>query len=218
MRRNIGQPQHQAASAEKGWISRIVLPFTVILTAGLFPFLAAADSGTILTQETQGPFTVTIFIPAEVSRDIASHIAVMVQNRDSGGVVMDADVVLRFVAPVGVSSDPKDLICGPGNSVPSALRVHPTVFDATHAQAENKLLYGASAVFPGEGTWRLYATVRRGSQAADIACALNVGRPPSRLVIVWPCLAIPPLAIALFACNQWLRNQRGRKLSYGFDS
>ena len=211
MRRNIGQLQ--VAAAEKRWVGRIALLFTVMLTASLFPFLATADSGIIRTQETQGSFTVTIFTPAEVSRGSVSHIAVMVQNRDSGGVVMDADVVLRFAPPVGVSSNSKDMICGTGNGSPPGLQGQQNVFDATHAHAANKLLYGASAVFQSEGIWRLYTTIRRGGQTADIACALDVGSPPSRMAIVWPCLAIPPLAIALFACNQWLRNRQGRKLS-----
>jgi hypothetical protein len=190
--------------------------FTVLLMASLFPFLANADSLVVRAQERQGPFTITIFTPAEVSRGLPSDITVMVQSRDSGQAVMDAHVELGFVPPVGASFNPNDLICGPGNGLPAGLRSHTTAFVATHAQAANKLLYGASVVFPGAGKWQLHATIRRGSETASSSCALPVSAPPSRLVAVWPCLALPPLAIALFACNQWLRNRQERRSSEAF--
>jgi hypothetical protein len=189
-----------------------------MLTASLFPFLATADSGIIRTQESLGPFTITIFTPAEISRGLPTDITVMVQSRDSGEAVMDADVKLGFAPPVGSSFNPNDLVCGTGNGIPVGLRGHPTAFVATHAQAANKLLYGASVVFPGSGNWQLRTTIRRGNETASASCALPVSAPPSRLIVVWPCLALPPLAIALFACNQWLRNRQGRNLSSQFTS
>jgi hypothetical protein len=193
-----------------------MLYFAVTLLASPFPFLATADSGIIRTQERQGPLTITIFTPAEVSRGLPSDITVMVQSRDSSEVVMDADVKLGFVPPVGASFNPNDLVCGPGNGVPAGLRGHTTAFVATHAQAANKLLYGASVVFRGAGNWQVRATIRRGSETASSSCILPVSAPPSRSVAVWPCLALPPVAIVLFACNQWLRNRQGRNLSGQF--
>jgi hypothetical protein len=185
--------------------------------ASLVPFLANADSATVRVQERQGPFTITIFTPAEISRDLRSDITVMVQSRDSGEVVMDADVELWFVAPVETSSNTKDLVCGSGNNIPASLRGQATAFAATHAQAANKLLYGSSVVFPDAGNWQLHAAVRHGSEAATASCVLPVTS-PSRLAAVWPCLALPPLAITLFACNQWLRSGRRRNVSEEFAS
>jgi hypothetical protein len=194
----------------------MMLYFAVTLTASLFPLFATADGGIIRTQESKGLFTLTIFTPAEVSRGLPTDITVMVQSRDSSEVVMDADVELGFAPPVGASFNPNDLVCGPGNGVPVGLRGHPTAFAATHAQAANKLLYGASVVFPGAGNWQLRATIRRGNEAASASCTLPVSAPASRLATTWPCLALPPLAIALFACNQWLRKRPGSKLSNAF--
>jgi hypothetical protein len=191
--------------------------FAVMLMASLFPFLAHADSAVVRAQERQGPFTITIFTPAEVSRGLPSDMTVMVQSRDSGEVVMDADVELGFVPPVGASFNANDLVCCSRNGVPAGLRGHAT-FVATHAQAANKLLYGSSVVFGGVGNWQLRATVRHGSEAANAICVLPVSTPPSRLAAVWPCLALPPLAIALFACNQWLRSRQRRNLSEEFAS
>jgi hypothetical protein len=85
--------------------------FTIMLMASLFPFLASADSPAVRVQERQGPFTITIFTPAEVSRGLPSDITVMVQSRTSGQIVMDADVELGFVAPVGTSSSANDVCC-----------------------------------------------------------------------------------------------------------
>ena len=218
MMRNIGQRPRESASAEKSRAGRVMHCFAVMLTAGIFPFLATADSGIVRTQESQGLFTITIFTPAEVSRGLPTDITVMIQSRDSGEVVMDADVELGFVPPVGVSFNPNDLICGSRGRIPVGLQGRPTGFSATHAQAANKLLYGASVMFPGAGNWQLRATVRRGSEAASASCVLPVSAPPSRLAAVWPCFALPPLAIALFACNQWLRNRQGRNLSGQFTS
>src|SRR5262252_6064055 len=117
MMRNTGYPRRQTASAEKGRAGQIIHYFAVVLSASLFPFLATADSGIIRTQENQGPFTITIFTPAEVSRGLPADITVMVQSRDSGEAVMDADVKLGFAPPVGSSFNPNDLVCGTGNGI-----------------------------------------------------------------------------------------------------
>lgn len=217
MKHNAAHCRRQTASAEKGIASRIMRGFAVVLMASLFPFLANADSGAVRAQERQGSFIITIFTPAEVSRGLPSDITVMVQS-DSGEAVMDADVELGFVPPVGANFNPNDLVCGSGNGVPAGLRGHTTAFVATHAQAANKLLYGASVVLPGAGNWQLRATIRRGSETLCVSCTLPVSAPPSRLVAVWPCLALPPITVALFACNQWLRNRNARNLSVEFAS
>jgi hypothetical protein len=214
---NAAHRRHQTTSAGQSTGGRIIC-FAVMLAWSLFPSLATADSGIIRAQESQGPFAITIFTPAEVSRGLPTDITVMVQRHDSGEVVMDAGVELGLVPPAGASFNPNEHICGPGNGVPVGLRGDSTAFVATHAQAANKLLYGASVVFPGAGNWQLCATVRRGSEAASARCVLPVSAPPSRLAAVWPCLALPPVAIALFACNQWLRNRQRRNLSGEFAS
>src|SRR3974377_1402569 len=94
---NTAHSQRQTASAEKRGAGRIMHYFAVMLMASLFPSLAHADSAVVRAQERQGPFTITIFTPAEVSRGLPSEMTVMVQSRDSGEVVMDADVELGFL-------------------------------------------------------------------------------------------------------------------------
>jgi hypothetical protein len=184
-----------------------MLYFPLMLTACLFPLLANADSAVVRAQASQGSLTITLFTPAEVSRGARTDITVMVQSRGSGEVIMDAGVELAFIPPAGTTFNPHDLFCGPGSVVPVGLWDHPTALVATHAKAANKLLYGAAVVFPSAGNWQLRATVRSGGQTAGARCALLVSRPPSRLTNVWPCLALPLVAVALFACSQWLRQR-----------
>ena len=214
---NTAHRLRQRTSAEKGCAGRITRPLAIILMASLFPFLANADSATVRAQERQGPFTITLFSPAEVSRGVSSDITVLVQSADSGEVVMDADVELALVAPVELSSNANDLVCGSGNNTMAGSRGQARTFVATHSLAANKLLYGLSIVFPDAGNWKLRASVRRGSEAATVTCVLPVTS-PSRLAAVWPSLALPPFAVALFACNQWLRKGRRRNLSAEFAS
>jgi hypothetical protein len=112
----------------------------------------------------------------------------MVQRRDTCEVRIDADVELAFVPPSGAR-------------IQSA---EPPSVAATRARSANKLLYGASVVFPSIGDWQVRASVRQGGENALITCLLPVGMPPRRLVDLWPYLALPPFVIALFVMNQWL--------------
>jgi len=203
-------------SRPRSGFDRVMFCFGVMFVANLVPVLADADGVVVRARETQGPFTITLFTPNEVSRRFPADLTVMVQGRDSGEVVMDADVELGFVLPTGASFNPNDSVCGSGNGVPVILPGQSMAFVATHAQAANKLLYGASVMFPSAGNWQLLATVRRGSEAATASYTFPVNAPPSRLVAVWPCLALPPLAIGLFACNRWLRSRQERNSSRAF--
>jgi|SRR6266850_854853 len=188
----------------------------VILLATLMaaPFVAKADGGIILTKETQGPFVITIFAPAETSRGLPADLTVMVQKRDTDEVVMDAAVDLTFVPPAGVSMKPNESICGPPNNplLPGLMGSpgQPSSVRATRSQAANKLLYGASVLFPVTGDWKMQAVVRQGSEVAGVACALPVGMPSRRVAGLWPYLALPAFAIMLFSVNLWLRLRMAR--------
>jgi len=187
----------------------------VILLATLMaaPFVAKADGGIILTKETQGPFVITIFAPAEISRGLPADLTLMVQRRDTDEIVMDAAVDLTFVPPVGLRTKLNESICGPRNSSMDSPGQSFQV-RATRSQAANKLLYGASVLFPVTGDWQMQAVVRQGGEVASVACALAVGMPSRRVAGLWPYLALPAFVIVLFGMNLWLRLQSARVL-YG---
>ena len=190
---------------------RISLGLVLGLAVILSPLAARADGRVVRTKQTQGPFIVTIFTPAELSRDLPTDVTVMVQRRDSGEVVMDAAVDLSFVPPAGVKLSPNDVLCGPArNLLPPELAgapVQPASIRAPRAQAANKLFYGIPVVLRAAGNWQLRAAIRQGGKEASVSCILPVGMPPHRLRGLWPYLAFPPVAIVLFAMNQWLRRR-----------
>jgi hypothetical protein len=205
-------PKPLSAASERG----VSFGFAILLALILTPSVAKADGGVVRFIGSQGPFLISIFTPAEVLRDHSAEVAVMVQNRETGEVVMDAEVDLRFVAPSGAIMRSNDPRCGPSdNPLSPGLMDSPAqspYFRATRSKAANRLFYGTSVVLPVAGDWQVQATVRQGGGTASVTCALPVGMPPRRLAGLWPYLALPPLAIALFVMNQSLRGRlRGGK-------
>jgi hypothetical protein len=185
--------------------------FAITLAVILAPLAAHADGGVVRAMETRGAFVITIFSPPEVSSGLPADVTVMVQRRDTGEVLTDAAVELGFVPPAGASLGPNEAICSPANNSPSPTAIgapgRPASIRATRAQAANKLLYAASVVFPAVGDWQLRVTVREGSEEVGVTCVLPVETAPRRLQSLWPLLALPPFAIALFTMNQWLRRR-----------
>jgi hypothetical protein len=182
--------------------------FAITLAMIFAPLVAHADSGVVRAKETRGPFVITIFSPAELTRALPADVTVMIQRRETGEVVTDAEVDLRFVPPAGANLSPNEPICCPANN---PLWLPPpgqaASFRAMRARNGNKFLYGASIVLRAVGDWQLHATIRQGGEEGSLTCTLPVTAPPPWLARLWPCLALPPVVIALFALNQWLRRR-----------
>lgn len=181
------------------------MKYAFVLTM-LLPAVALADGGVVRARQTQGKFIVTIFTPPESSTAGPTEVTVMVQRSDTEEVVMDAAVDLSFLPPAGASIQPDKEPCGGPGMINLPAGPAPSV-RATRAQAANKLLYGASVVLPAVGDWQLRALVREGNDQVTITCNIPIGAPARRIAVLWPVLALPPLAIALFAINQWIRTR-----------
>jgi hypothetical protein len=194
-----------------GFNSSHALNLLPCLALSLSPLLAHADGGIVRARQTQGAFTVTVFSPAEISAAKPTDLTLLVQHRDTGDVIMDAIVDMTLVPPANAHIRPGDPFCSPLNPIPAyVLAGGPSLaatFPATRARAANKLLYGLSIILHAPGTWQLQATVREGADTAYITCPIPVGVPAARLGILWPSLALPPVAILLFSLNQWLRRR-----------
>jgi hypothetical protein len=199
---------------------RISLGLALGLAVILSPLGARADGLVVRTKQTQGSFIVTIFTPLEVSRELPTDVMVMIQRRDSGEVVMNAAVDLSFLPPAGVKLSPKDVLCTSTHNLLSpeltAAPDQPASLRAPRAQAANKLFYGIPVVLRAVGNWQLRATIRQSGEAASVTCTLPVGMSPPPLRGLWPYLALPPIAITLFAMNQWLR-RRAQAVRAGFE-
>jgi hypothetical protein len=153
----------------------------VLLLALIEGAVAHADGGRLRSRQVAGPFAVAVFTAPEPLAAGAADISVLVQDRVSGEVVLDAEVTLELSGP------------GPARAI------------AAGAGA-NRLLKAAVVDLAPAGLWTLGVAVRRGAAAARVSCELPVGAPASRLSAIWPLLALPPLAVVLFA----LRPRRKR--------
>ena len=111
----------------------------------LAPLIAHADGGTVQLREASGPFVVTVFTAPETFRAGPIDTSVLVQDRETGRVILDATVNLAFQPAAGT---------GPRFQA-----------RATHAQARNKLLQAATIDMPAAGWWTIQISVssRRGA-------------------------------------------------------
>jgi hypothetical protein len=176
------------------------------------PLVLRADGGAVLLRQSQGPFTVTVYTPAEVMADSSSDLTVLVQNRETAGVILDADVILQLAPPPNSIIDPRREYCGLENNVSvaegSSIATGPYLVHTVLGSVAARFLYAASVAFPKAGNWSLEVLVSRNGQTTDIPSSLVVKTPGSRIASIGPYLSVPPVMIALFLVNLWLREYR----------
>jgi hypothetical protein len=185
---------------------------TALLTS-FVPRCAKGDGGIIRLRETQGPFSVTLFSSPDLVAGGLADVSVLVQGRESGQVVLDADVSLTLSPPDGLAMKQPGALCGLPTAamrLPDGIN-NPASVRATREQASNKLLYAAPVELNAPGDWMLHVLVSRGSDTARFDCLLPVTWRSGKLTGVWPYLSLPPLAVVAFAVNQWLRRQSLQK-------
>jgi hypothetical protein len=61
------------------------------------------------------------------------------------------------------------------------------------------------------GAWTVTARIRRGTADAESRASFEVGTSRIRAAEPWPYLAVPPLAVALFAANRGLRRRERKR-------
>ncbi len=181
---------------------------TVSLTMSA-PLLTRGDGGIIRLRETQGPFSVTVFSSPEAAAGGLADVSVLIQERVTGNVVLDADVSFTLSPPDGLANKQLGGLCGlPTGAMrlPDGMNNAMSV-SATREQASNKLLYGAPLELYASGDWKLHMLVSRGTETARFDCRLPVILRSGKFTGVWPYLSLPPLVVVAFAVNQWLRKQ-----------
>jgi hypothetical protein len=181
----------------------------------LGPCFAWAHGDIVQLRGTRGPFSVTVFVSPQVTLQGPADVSILVQRRERGDVVLNANVDLIAAPPAGRPSKDSDPICG-FSSVAVASRsgdLRAVEVRAMREQAFNKLLYAARLKLNATGDWPLHIIVSEGADAAGFDVVLSVTATSGKLQGIWPYLALPPLAIAAFAINQHLRR---RALEKGF--
>ena len=153
----------------------------LILILTIAPRLLA-DGGAVLVREQSGSFIVTVFASPVPLRAGPVDVSVMIQDASTGQPVLDADVRLEFDHAAG----------------------RPVAAQATHDQAQNKLLYAARLNLPDSGKWAIAVTVSRSNTPATIRGTLDVAPAQSAAGAYWRYIAFPPVMIALFTLREWL--------------
>lgn len=160
----------------------------LLALAWLAATVALADGGAVRLRGGSDEWTLTVFAPAEPLQVGLADLSVLVQRKDTGEAVLDADVTLTLRPPAG----------------------EPFRRQATRAQATNKLLHSSLVDLSVPGLWALSVTARRGSDVATVEGELSVSPAASRLAGLAQVLALPPIAVILFACHQALKDRRRR--------
>ena len=190
---------------------RFIQSLPIILLLGFSSLEARGDGGVIRLREIQGSFVVTIFTSGDPMQDNPFDVSVMVQERDSNEAILDASVKLVFTSLFTPTPATTEQICGETGVAAAGPVSQRITFVATRGQASNKLLYAAPVKFSAAGEWQLQAFIKHDGDAVVMACPLQVGPPPRKLLALFPYLILPPLMVALFALNQWLRGQLREK-------
>jgi hypothetical protein len=147
---------------------------------------ALGDGAHMQLTQAVGPFVITLFTAPTPLRSGPVQVSLLVQTRADRAPVRDAnvDIVLRALAP-----DAEQEITMP----------------AQRGVLPNKILYGAEVVIPTMGRWRLTAHVSDGERAADVSCDVDVAAAMAPLFAFWGFIALPFVAIGVFALHQWLK-------------
>jgi len=140
-------------------------------------------------QQATGAFIVTLFTAPEPLTTGDADFSVMVQDRATQQVLLDAAVVLWLTAPSG---EVQLVPLGRGHSA-------------------NRMLQAATVKLGGKGKWAATVRVSRGSEQAVGATTFDVEADHSRRVLVLAFVMLPLFAIALFVVHQSQRNRRGRQ-------
>jgi hypothetical protein len=148
-----------------------------------------ADGGAVQLHEESGPFAVTVFASPSPPRTGPVDISVLVQDRESLGALLDADVTVHLWH---------------GTTELTA--------QATRAQAQNKFLYAATLNVLDSGEWKYSVTVQRGSVRTEVSSSTIIAAAQAGLSSHWAAIAVAPLCILLFSFHQFL-TRRPRRAS-----
>ena len=160
------------------------LPLAIVIYGWLAPQAADTDGAVVRLQGVSGPFVASVFTSPTLHTG-TSDVSVLVQDRDSGKVILDATV---------------DIDAQPIAGAPAMTRVH-----AERRHSTNKLLEAATLDLASPGTWELAVSIHRGSDMGSLTTQLNVEPPDSERSSLWLYLLLGSIAIALIACHRVLR-------------
>lgn len=165
--------------------TQLLLPVALFL----WHAIALADGGMVQFRKVAGTLVITVFAaPSPLSTGPADF-SVLVQNRDNLEPVLDASV---------------SLLLSPHDST-AVIQAQ-----ATHAQAQNKLLYAAPVTLTKTGRWDVAIAVLRGRKRTNATGSIEVAPTPELEGSYWSYIAFPPVMIVLFALRERLVRRRAK--------
>ncbi len=155
------------------------------LMMGMWATVARADGGTMLLHQDAGAFTITLFAAPQPLHTGAADLSVMVQDRNSGEVLLDPVIDLTLA--------------------PETTNAQQQVVRMAKGQASNRLLQASTVHFPTAGKWRVTLRVQRGQDVARLGTECTVEPDSSRATLVWFFILLPVGVIVLFVIHQQLK-------------
>ncbi len=182
-------------------------PFPLfLLFLVLFSPSAFADGGTVLAQQTVGPYRITLFGDPTPLRAGPADLSVLVQDAKTLAPVLNQRVEITVSAPA--VTDPKAEAWVPPCC---SMKKSVTTAEATHAAAQNKLLSAANLVLPASGPHELTVALRPANAPAAeptlLTARVEIAPPTPPASAYWPYLALPPFLIGGFVLHQRLRRR-----------
>jgi cytochrome c oxidase assembly factor CtaG len=148
------------------------------------------DDKALRFQGASGPFAVAVFAPSGDLAPGLSPINVLVQDRNTREVLLDAKVELSAHPATGAS-------------------VQPATEEASNEDSENHLLQTAELDLPTAGEWTLRVMVRRNADTAEFTLPLQVAKEETSAGFPWSyALLVMVAAVLLIA---YVRRHYARK-------
>jgi cytochrome c oxidase assembly factor CtaG len=132
----------------------LILPLAALAYGYLAPGTIDMDGAVLRVQENSGPFRISVFTAPDPLPSGPCDISVLVQDRNSGGPILDV--------PVSLAIDRPDAVLGSS-----------TLVRATTEASSMKLVESGTVDLPSEGSWNLRVLVGRGAGVSEVQGTLN---------------------------------------------
>src|ERR1044071_4615780 len=100
---------HSPGMKKTGLRFQVCIATTLLIV--FVPCFAKGDGGIIRLREVHGPFSITVFSSPEATSGGFTDVSALIQERESGKVVLDADVRFSLIPPSGSVLNQSDKLC-----------------------------------------------------------------------------------------------------------
>jgi len=183
------------------WTSGCVAALLAAL-ASLAASNARGDAGHVVAVGAAGPFEVHVLAAPAPLRVGASEWSVFVRRSLGGAAVTGAEVAIDARPPGGFDRT-RDPGSGGGAAARSAASTPVPAARLLAGRLLDGRLDARGVPLSSPGVWPLEIRVRDGDDAGSLTFEVSVEPAASPFARHWRAFALPPVALALFALQQW---------------